>query len=381
MGALLTAALRAMCMYGHGLVQVMKEWSHNIEGNAFVLPSIIFVLFSYIEFDRDPAFAKVRRRCRRVTPCLMHAHTPASPWHHVDRDCLLLPSPPPPGKLRSLPVALPSISVHACMVCIPTLTHSFAALTRAAPQVLFWIGAPTSLSISIARVGSWIASAKEVEHVNAAWMIVPVGNFVSAMVGPMLDNNYRAPMQFWFAFAMIMWLALFAITLQRAITHIDYGELLHWQAGVAGGLCYLWHLLRGCASLHGSPLYVPEAPPPSLPFNAMQSCPPPTPAPLLPCSSLLFMHADDRARPVLAVWIAAPAVGAVAYLSCFYNNASMSAALAAGEFNDFIFLNMYWIAMALTFVLAWCFVLPFFGRIRFEMSYWWVLKRALARAW
>ncbi|PNH09480.1 Glutaredoxin-C6 [Tetrabaena socialis] len=160
-------------------------------------------------------------------------------------------------------------------------------------KVLFWIGAPVSLLLSIVWVGGWIAAKKELEHVNASWMMMPVANFVAAAVGPMLDSAYRDAMQLWFAFALLLWVALFAITLYKAFVMPDY---------------------------------------------------------------------DDRARPFLAIWVAAPAIGAIAYLSCY---GPQSSAIAEGTgalgygYNDFIFINLHWMAIA-----------PYFGRVRFDMSYW-----------
>ncbi|KAG2453177.1 hypothetical protein HYH02_002501 [Chlamydomonas schloesseri] len=168
-------------------------------------------------------------------------------------------------------------------------------------KVLFWIGAPTALFLSIVWVGSWIALKKEIEHVNAAWMMMPVANFVSAAVGPLLDPAYRDAMQFWFAFAFIMWMALFVITLYKAFVMPDY---------------------------------------------------------------------DDRARPMLAAWVAAPAIGAIAYLSCYSPAAVVLASLGGSGFDDFIFVNMYWFSIALALVLSICFYRPYFARLRWDMSYW-----------
>ncbi|KAG2443533.1 hypothetical protein HXX76_001885 [Chlamydomonas incerta] len=171
-------------------------------------------------------------------------------------------------------------------------------------KVLFWIGAPTSLFLSIVWVGSWIALKKELEHVNASWMLMPVANFVSAAVGPMLDTNYRDAMQFWFAFAILMWVALFTITLYKTIVMPEY---------------------------------------------------------------------DDRVRPMIAVWVAAPAIGAIAYLACYapswvIENDAVS--YAPGIKDDFIFINMYWMSVVLALVLGTCMMRPYLGRLRFDMSYW-----------
>jgi tellurite resistance protein TehA-like permease len=74
------------------------------------------------------------------------------------------------------------------------------------------------------QVGDWIATRKDIEHINAAWLILPVGNFVAALVGPGLDQAYVPAMQFWFAFALMLWVLLFAITFAKAIIMTDNGE-------------------------------------------------------------------------------------------------------------------------------------------------------------
>mmetsp|Transcript_38079 Transcript_38079/g.84818 ORF Transcript_38079/g.84818 Transcript_38079/m.84818 type:complete len:945 (+) Transcript_38079:211-3045(+) len=171
-------------------------------------------------------------------------------------------------------------------------------------KVLFWIGAPSGLFVSLYRVGDWLATRKDLEHVNAAWMIMPVSNFVAAMVGPIIDPKYTDACQFWFGFAFVMWLALFALTFVK---------------------------------------------------------------------SIIQKHDDDRLRPLLAIWVASPSVMGVAYLSCWvpdwmalYNNEGAM----VGDFNDFIFINLMWFSVALTLVLLVGFYKPYFGRLRFDMSYW-----------
>lgn len=53
-------------------------------------------------------------------------------------------------------------------------------------QVIFWVGAGSNMAITIFRVGFWIATKKDYEHLNATWIVVPVSNFVAAFVGPIL---------------------------------------------------------------------------------------------------------------------------------------------------------------------------------------------------
>ena len=41
-----------------------------------------------------------------------------------------------------------------------------------------------------------------------------------------------------------------------------------------------------------------------------------------------------------------------------------------GSFQDFIFINLMWFSVSLALVLLVGFWRPYFGRMRFEMSYW-----------
>lgn len=84
------------------------------------------------------------------------------------------------------------------------------------------------MHVLLLQVGDWIATRKDLEHINAAWLILPVGNFVAALVGPGLDQAYVPAMQFWFAFALMLWVLLFAITFAKAIIMTDNGG---WFAG------------------------------------------------------------------------------------------------------------------------------------------------------
>lgn len=53
---------------------------------------------------------------------------------------------------------------------------------------------------------------------------------------------------------------------------------------------------------------------------------------------------------------------AIAYVSCFAGGASLS--------SDFIFLNLFWFSISLSCIFLVTFFRSFFGRMRFDMSYW-----------
>ncbi len=85
-----------------------------------------------------------------------------------------------------------------------------------------------------------MATRKDLEHVNAAWLILPVSNFVAALVGPGLDQAYVPAMQLWFAFALMLWVLLFAITFAKAIIVTDNG-------GCCATLCWLSVACHACS--------------------------------------------------------------------------------------------------------------------------------------
>ncbi|PSC70111.1 C4-dicarboxylate ABC transporter [Micractinium conductrix] len=84
-------------------------------------------------------------------------------------------------------------------------------------KVLFWAGASLSMLFSVMIVGNWLASMRHEGLVNGAFMMAPVGNFIVAVMGPLLDSGYHEVCYLWFGFAFIMWIALFVFTFQRTV--------------------------------------------------------------------------------------------------------------------------------------------------------------------
>jgi hypothetical protein len=120
-----------------------------------------------------------------------------------------------------------------------------------------WFDSVSAHPISLhgLQVGDWVATRKDIEHVNAAWLILPVSNFVAALVGPSLDQAYVPAMQFWFAFALMLWVLLFAITFAKAILVTDNGgcNILLVVNGLPRLQLVCTWMLHGCmaAWLHG----------------------------------------------------------------------------------------------------------------------------------
>ncbi|KAG2434535.1 hypothetical protein HYH02_012202 [Chlamydomonas schloesseri] len=167
-------------------------------------------------------------------------------------------------------------------------------------RVLYWMGAPAILLLSLVWVAGWFSTRYTLEQFNTAWMLMPVVNFVPAAVGPLVDPTYRDATQAWFAFAFAFWVIITVISTHKAIVLFDY---------------------------------------------------------------------DEGARSLMAIWVAAPSVGAVAYATNFgFTTASSS----FGPDNDLVFICMHWLAVLMALVLGLCFLRGHLGHASttFNMSYW-----------
>ncbi|KAG2423667.1 hypothetical protein HXX76_015184 [Chlamydomonas incerta] len=85
--------------------------------------------------------------------------------------------------------------------------------------------------------------------------------------------------------------------------------------------------------------------------------------------AIVLFDYDEGARSLLAIWVAAPAVGAVAYVTNF-GFATSSGGFGAD--NDLVFICMHWLAVLMALVLGLCFARGHLGHANttFNMSYW-----------
>jgi tellurite resistance protein len=84
-------------------------------------------------------------------------------------------------------------------------------------RVLWWAGASTSTLLAVIVVGNWLSTARHEGHVTGAMAMPPVGLFVAAIVGPIVDPAYTDVSFLFFGFAIIMWITLFVMHFQRTI--------------------------------------------------------------------------------------------------------------------------------------------------------------------
>jgi len=79
---------------------------------------------------------------------------------------------------------------------IPSMTlavYAFLAAgsySTALARVLFWAGSSTGMLLAVVTVGNWAATLRHEGHVNGAWMMAPVGLYIFAVVGPIVDPSY-----------------------------------------------------------------------------------------------------------------------------------------------------------------------------------------------
>mmetsp|Transcript_13654 Transcript_13654/g.43079 ORF Transcript_13654/g.43079 Transcript_13654/m.43079 type:complete len:611 (-) Transcript_13654:65-1897(-) len=203
-----------------------------------------------------------------------------------------------PNKVRKEwmhPLHAPAFGVPP--ICLMLFAFLAAGESNGLSEFLFWAGASSGMALTVVMLGRWVSERKEDEHINAGWMIPPLSNFVAALVCPSVAGGKHAEACFFFySIALLMWLALFAVTFRKAV--VD-------------------------------------------------------------------SNAEDRARPLLFVWVAAPAVACSAYLA-------MESTARPG-----IYLTMdtpskllHFMSLVLFLALAWCFKTDFFARHKFDMSYW-----------
>lgn len=202
-----------------------------------------------------------------------------------------------------------------CLMLIGYNCYGLFEHSSTLANVLFWVGAVFNLAFGFITVAMWISRRLALEHVNAAWMMPPVGCIVAAVVGPYLDyENYAEASFFWFSFAIIMWIILLPITFYKFIVNVD---------------------------------------------------------------------ADERIRPLIWIYLAPPALAAVAYFNMTHNISSLivdgfnngSGAIAAIEIEGFerfdsISKIFYFISLSFFFILGWLFITGHFVRGKFSIASW-----------
>lgn len=114
------------------------------------------------------------------------------------------------------------ISIYTTMLGVCYLSNN-----RLGGQILIWIGSIMQMMITVIRVSELVYDRVPEDLFNPSMMIVPVGNFVSAIAFPYIKiggyNINRGEMNFvqlgrlWFGIAVLYAITLFIITFRKAI--------------------------------------------------------------------------------------------------------------------------------------------------------------------
>lgn len=130
----------------------------------------------------------------------------------------------------------------ACLVLLAFCSLSRFPSAATFAKVIFWIGAPLTLAISLYMAARWITDLHSVEHLNAAWLLPPTACFVCAGFAPFIDVRYTEAAYLWFGFGVATGLPVYIITLHRSITFgepDDRNRLLKWTWAVAPAIAFV----------------------------------------------------------------------------------------------------------------------------------------------
>jgi len=86
-------------------------------------------------------------------------------------------------------------------------------------RVLFWIGSSTAFLLAIIIIGNILSTIRHPGHLNGAWQMAPVGLYIAAVVGPIVDPSYTEVCYLFFGFASILYITLFILTFQNVATN------------------------------------------------------------------------------------------------------------------------------------------------------------------
>ena len=94
-------------------------------------------------------------------------------------------------------------------------------------RVALWIGGLVQLVMTVAKMGEWVSTRLETEHVQPQWIIMPVGLAVAALVGSivkffdpgnLVDEANVLIARFFLSTAQLMWIILFVVTFYTTVT-------------------------------------------------------------------------------------------------------------------------------------------------------------------
>lgn len=147
-------------------------------------------------------------------------------------------------------------------ICLLLFVHFAAdpdgADSRPLAKALFWIAAPLQLLVCVRILSQWMYYLRHDDHVSVAWLAVPLSNVFAATAYTAVYPSISRPItasaaQVWMGFAVLLFLALYPMALNRAImghNQVMEDRATHWLLAAAPAV-----LAVGWQSLYGSSFY------------------------------------------------------------------------------------------------------------------------------
>lgn len=119
-------------------------------------------------------------------------------------------------------------------------------------KVLFWGAAPLQLLFCVRILSQWMYYLRHEDHVSVVWLAVPLSNVFAAAAYDVIYPPMAAAgsaSQLWMGFAVLLFLALFPVTLYRTIlghNQVVEERSTHWMLAAApAALATGWQVLYG----------------------------------------------------------------------------------------------------------------------------------------
>ena len=143
------------------------------------------------------------------------------------------------------------------LICLLLFVHfaldADGADSRGLAKALFWIAAPLQLLTCVRILSQWIYYLRHEDHVSVLWLAVPLSNVLAALAYtaayPATRSVTGSTAQLWMGFAVLMFVALYPVSVQRAImghNQVMEERATHWLLCAAPAVLAVgWQRLYG----------------------------------------------------------------------------------------------------------------------------------------
>eukprot|EP01134_Creolimax_fragrantissima_P006246 CFRG6246T1 len=149
------------------------------------------------------------------------------------------------------PLIGPTFGVISLTLAI--LGYCLNDASKTVAEVFVWIGTCTLFLLTVYFIARWVSVRHDIEHVHHTWMIIPVGNFINGSILVLVNSQYSEVGLALFGIALLMWIALFTITLQKTVVSHNSDDRLRvnifiWVAAPAAA-SFSWSVVGGAVGM------------------------------------------------------------------------------------------------------------------------------------